>query len=537
MKERIVRQPPSTQAHFAQVPTAEIERSTFDRSHGWKGTLDEAGKLIPIFWDEALPGDTFSMSANVFMRLSTPLKPIMDNMQAQIHWFFVPNRLLWDKWEIFMGEVRGPSDPKPEDLVVPQATVDMATAAYGDLADHLGLPIGQAGVGLVQDLPFRAYELIHYEWYRDQNVQMSDHPAYAWQDIMNRTADNVKRRMKKSDYFTRALPWPQKGEPVVIPLGETAPVFGIGKVNQVYNDPNVQVYETGGTGVTQYASGEILDGELQSDEAMAVQEDPDNPGFPNIYADLTQATATSINDLRTAFQIQRLLERDARGGTRYIELILSHFGVSSDDARLQRPEYLGAGSSAINIHPVASTVETTDAPQANLAATGTSLVKGGFTHSFTEHGIVMGLLSVQADLTYQQGVERQWKRSTRYDYYWPALSHLGEQAIIGEELYFDTTGNEDIFGYQERYAEYRYKPSRITGVFRSNHPTSLDPWHLAQDFAERPVLNYDFIKEDPPLGRVVAVPSEPHFICDAWFNFKCTRPMPVYSVPGLIDHF
>lgn len=538
MSERIVQQPSSTshQQHFAEMPSAEVERSTFDRSHGYKGTLEQAGRLYPILVDEILPGDTFNVEATVFARLATPLKPLMDNMHADVHYFFVPNRLVWDNWTRFMGERRGPDDD-PENYSIPQANIDLQAAKYGSLADHMGLPIGQPGSISVTDLPFRAYELIFYEWYRDQNIQDFLELPYTGDGTSDRTDDTCKYRGKRKDYFTSALPWPQKGDPVVIPIAASAPV----KLSDQDASPNNLLTYQGQDGNLYY-----LDANPTTGDVSLVGGQPSYPNAQGLIADLAQATSTSINDLRTAFQIQKLLERDARGGTRYIELVLSHFGVQSDDARLQRPEFLGAGSAAISINPVASTAAVdptgggTDlVPQGNLAATGTGLVKAGFNHSFTEHGYVIGILSVRADLTYQNGVERMWSRQTRYDFYWPALSHLGEQAIKNKEIFVSEFPeyNEDVFAYQERYAEYRYKPGRITGLMRSNATESLDTWHLAQDFTEGPQLNNQFIIEKPPVERVIAVPSEPHFLVDVWFKMTCTRPMPVYSVPGMIDHF
>lgn len=262
-----------------------------------------------------------------------------------------------------------------------------------------------------------------------------------------------------------------------------------------------------------------------------------NPG--TFTADMSAVTSSSINQLRQAFQVQRMYERDARGGTRYTEVILSHFGVHSPDARLNRPEYLGGGSSPINITPVPATTGATQQPQGNLAGVGTSVAQGhGFHKSFTEHCVIIGLVNVRADLTYQQGLDRMWSRSTRFDFYWPALAHLGEQAVLNKEIYAQGTSvDDDVFGYQERFAEYRYKPSRITGEFRSSFAQSLDVWHLSQDFANLPVLGETFIEDNPPIDRVIAVPSEPHFLFDCFFKLKCARPMPVYSVPGLIDHF
>ena len=540
MTERLVRQPSTaqTQAHFADVPFADIERSTFDRSNAWKGTIETAGQLIPIYWDEVLPGDTFNVRATVFTRLATPLKPFFDNMKMDLHFFFVPNRIIWDNWQRFMGERRDPADD-PDNFTIPQATMDLADPTmFGTLADYLGLPIGQgvSATTSVSDLPFRAYELIHYEWYRDQNVQDQVLPPDTGDGPTSRVATIPKIRNKRKDYFTSALPFAQKGDPVVIPIGQSAPVVSTGD-----GAPTFDIGTTVGDRLGQKPGGDNTGAKFETATEGGASFVPGTWNDPKLLADLTGATATSINDLRTAFQIQRLLERDARGGTRYIELVLSHFGVQSDDARMQRPELLGFGSGPINLNPIGSTYadQTEGIPQGNLAAIGTGLAKGGFNHSFTEHGIVMCLASVQADLTYQQGIEKYWRRSSRYDFYWPALAHLGEQQIKQEELYYSADPAQDdlVFGYQERYGEYRFRPSRICGQFRSNHPTSLDVWHLAQDFDAPPTLNGAFINEDPPVERVIAVPSEPHFLCDAWFDVKSTRPMPVYSVPGMIDHF
>lgn len=542
MPDRIVQQPIATgvQERFTDLPTADVERSTFDMSHPWKGTV-ESKYITPILLQEVLPGDTFSVSSTAFMRLATPLKPIMDSLTADIHYFFVPNRLVWDNWQFFMGERLNPDDD-PTTISVPEIILDLdIEMQQGNITDYFGLPlINRRDVQTrVNALPFRGYELIFDEWYRNQNFNpTSVFPKDDGPDIpIYLGLGFIKPRHKRGDYFTRALPWPQKGDPVYLPLGTKAPITGIGVSDENYTGQSVQVWEADSTSLKTYPSPK----EIGSDNSNVFMKGYTYLGgnmVPNIHADLTKATAATINDIRTAFQIQKLLERDARGGTRYIEIILSHFNVQSPDYRLQRPEYLGGGSSRIIINPVAATVATDDAPQGNLAAVGTGTVKAGFTHSFTEHGFLFGLLSSRQDLTYQRGLDRMWSKQTRYDYYWPALSHLGEQAIQNQEIYFNNDANDtDTWGFQERYAEYRYQPGRITGLFRSEHPQSLDVWHLAQDFDELPELDVPFLWEDPPIDRVVAVPSEPDFIVDVWHNMKATRPMPVYAVPGLVDHF
>ena len=534
------------QHDFSLVPSAEIRRSSFDRSHGYKTTFD-SGRLVPFFLDEALPGDTFNLSCSLFARLATPIAPFMDNLFLETFFFFVPARLVWDHWQAFNGEQDKPG--ASTDYLVPLSKV--TNLQNGTIGDYFGLPTNVHNPLSVSALPGRSLALIWNEWFRDENLQ--DPLALVTDDTGKVLAEGDFYAMpplprgKRHDYFTSALPWPQKGDSVDLPLGGKLNLVGprslnlssVGKLvqftgsdfmsNQAFTDHDTLYYppvsETQNKfKLTNTSSIKYVDGS----------------NIDSWYGDLTTATAISINSMRQAFQVQRLLERDARGGTRYTEIIRSHFGVISPDARLQRPEYLGGSSTRININPVQQTSGTTEvSPQGNLAAYG---VAGdsfhGFTHSFTEHGYIIGLVNVRADLTYQQGLNRLWSRETRFDFYWPSLANLGEQAILNKEIYAQGTAeDDDVFGYQERYAEYRYFPSLITGKFRSTDPQSLDIWHLSQKFENLPRLNAEFIKDKPPLKRVIAVPSEPEFLLDVYFKMNCVRPMPVYSVPGFIDHF
>ena len=524
---------------FSRSPQANIPRSTFSRTHGHKTTFNE-GYLVPVFVDEVLPGDTFNLSMTAFARLATPIFPIMDNMYMESFFFFVPNRLIWDNWQRFNGEQTDPGDST--DYLIPQISAPAVGGwTENSLADYFGLPTKINSL-THSTLWFRAYNLIWNEWFRDENLQNSVNvPKGDGPDV---AADfTLLRRGKRYDYFTSCLPFPQKGPAVDLPLGTTAPVL------RVNNAPNAWFSMTPGTNTAT---------NISSPGAVNIQGNANpqpgrlypvgastSPGVnfdPNgsLYADLSSVASVTINSLRQAFQTQRLYERDARGGTRYTEIIRSHFGVISPDARLQRPEYLGGGSSPVMISPIAQTSSTDGtSPQGNLAAIGTcSLMNHGFTKSFTEHGVIIGMVSTRADLNYQQGLNRMWSRRTRFDFYWPALSHIGEQAVLNKEIYAQgTSADDDVFGYQERYAEYRYKPSIISGLFRTNATGTLDSWHLAQDFASLPVLNSAFIQENAPMARIKAVSAQPDFIFDSNIRLNCARPMPVYSVPGLVDHF
>jgi hypothetical protein len=516
---------------FSQVPTADIQRSVFNRSHTYKTTFD-AGYLIPFYVDEYLPGDTFNVDVTIFARLNTPISPIMDNLTLTTFYFAVPNRLVWTNFVKMCGERTDPSDSIS--YTVPQIVSPSGGWAVGTIYDYFGLPtsddIGVGNTISINALPLRAYNLIYNEWFRDQNIIDSE-ANNTGNGPDTHTDYGLLRRGKRHDYFTSCLPWAQKGTEVTVDLGGTAPVLGLGTTAAANYSTARTLYESD-LGTESYSYVRTLN---TGGNDFYVAGTASTSGYPNIHADLSGASGMSLADFRESVATQHFLEAEARGGSRYTEIVLSMFGVRSADARLQRPEYLGGKTSPIIISQVPQTSETNTTAQGTLAAYGTvTHTKDGFTKSFTEHGHIIGLMCVDADLTYQQGIDRMWSRSDRYDFYWPAFAHLSEQPVLNQEIYADGSSNDtSTFGYQERYAEYRYKPSKITGKLRSTYTTSLDTWHLSEEFSSLPSLNQTFIESNPPIDRVVASSTEPDFTMDSYIQNKTVRPLPVFAIPGL----
>lgn len=569
---------------FSDAPAMYMKRTKFDRSHVYKTTFN-SGKLIPVFIDEVLPGDTARMSVNYFARLATPIKPIMDNIYLDWFFFFVPNRLVWEHWQNFCFEQEDPDDST--DYVIPtvSATGNSKNAYIGSLWDYFGLPVNTSGnLSGISALPFRGVYLIWNEWFRDENLQKSvkiqkgdtnevlnsaraaDQPSWVFSSGTSIVPGLAcPPRGKRHDYFTSALPWTQKGPGVSIGLAGTASIVDPtpdpgyllhSNANQLAAVSATRAEGKSGGHRVAAGNGVLTFSRYGSDsDSSSVSGFAGNTSGPvtvsaqvasaylgnDSYVDLDTSSIFTINSLRTAFQMQKFYERLARGGSRYTEVLRSFFGVVSPDARLQRPEFLGSFTKMVNVNPIAQT-SATDAtsPQGNLSAYGVTAAKfHGFTKSFVEHGYVFGFVCARADLTYQQGINKMWLRSTVYDFYWPTFAHLGEQVIELREIYAQgSKADTTVFGYQERYAEYRYKPSQITGKFRSSVVNgSLDMWHLSQFFKNAPALNEEFITENPPVKRIVAVQDEPEFLLDIGFRYTTVRPMPMFGTPGLVDHF
>lgn len=548
------------QAHFSQAPQVDIQRSRFKRPDRLLTTMN-AGKLIPIFVDECLPGDTVTMDTASLVRMSTPIFPVMDNCYMDVYYFFVPNRILWEHWKNMNGENSSTYWAQPTEYNVPVIWAPRDGWNKGSVADYMGIPTNVGGDWSVSALPFRAYTLIWNEFFRDQNYMA---PAYfakgdasspgqladnsdVWDGITSALYGGSPLPVSKyHDYFTSVLPAPQKGEPMELPFfhDDYIPVGALANTHSFSIDAlHFSSMSDRYQSVMLSDEGYLARDGIDTDASDSVFIEPDN-----LWADMTHVTPGTISELRQAFQIQRLLEKDARGGTRYTEILDAHFGVTSPDSRLQRPEYLGGKRIPINIDQVLQTSATSDvSPQGNTAAFSlTTDVSSSFTKSFTEHGWILGLACIRTDHTYQQGLDKMWSRRRRFDFYWPTLANISEQPVFRKEIFLsgDEEVDEQVFGYQEAWAEYRYKPSRVSGAFRSNYAQSLDAWHYGDYFGEANtdpfIADRNFIAETSVnIDRTLAVQSEleDQFLCNFYFDATWVRPMPLYSVPGLIDHF
>lgn len=532
----------NTEAYFSKNPTnIDIPRSRFKRPFDHKTTLN-TGDLVPIFVDEVLPGDTVKIDMASLVRMTTPIFPVMDNAYMDIYFFSVPNRLVWDHWKNFMGE-NTESYWTPEiEYTMPQTTAPKGGWQKGSIADYMGLPIGVENIS-VSSLPFRAMALCYNEWFRSENLiepldinrgDSTTSGSNGTDPVIDVEKGGMPPKVGRiADYFSSALPEPQKGPDVFLPLGTTAPIIG---TNKIPEGRQLQ-QELVGKELFFLRNNDLTSNLADVSGGVGGVGSEKNIG---ISADLSNATASTINQLRQAFAIQRMYEKDARGGSRYTETIRAHFGVLSPDARQQRPEYLGGKRIPINITQVLQTSSTNETtPQGNAAAFSLTIDNDGmFTKSFTEHGLILGFACIRTDRTYQQGIEKFWSRKGRFDYYWPSLANLGEMAILNKEIYAQGTAEDnEVFGYNEAWAEYRYKPNRISGELRSTYAQPLDAWHYGDKYNSLPVLGKEWFEESKNnVARTLALNTQDQFIADFYFNTIWTRPMPIYSVPGLIDH-